>query len=72
MDELAKALIHTGYAKEISKEKAIIVMKDGKKNGRSQIISNVSGRPLELCNQSPGTCSLWKLGRAGFRIISMR
>ncbi len=58
MDELAKVLIHTGHAKEISKEEAIIVMIDGKKNGRSQLISKVSGRPLELCNQSPGTCSL--------------
>ncbi|MDW7728220.1 MAG: hypothetical protein ACNA7I_07835 [Candidatus Methanoperedens sp.] len=70
LDELAKALIQIGYAKEISKEDAIIVMKEGKKRGRLQLISNVSGKPLELCNQSRKTCSLWKLEKAGFKIIA--
>lgn len=59
-------------AKEISKEDAINVMKKGKESGRLQLISRVSGRPLELCNQSPKMCSLWKLERAGFKIIAGR
>lgn len=69
LDELAVALIQTGYAKEISKEDAIFVMKEGKESGRLQLISKVSGKPLELCNQSLKTCSLWKLKRAGFKIF---
>ncbi|GEM_PF-6686538 len=69
LDELAEALIQTGYAKEISKEDAIIVMRDGRNDGRLQLISKVSGRPLELCNQSLMTCSLWKLERAGLKIM---
>ncbi len=69
LDELADALIQGGYAKEISKEDAIIVMKEGQESGRLQLISKVSGKPLELCNQSIKTCSLWKLERAGFKII---
>lgn len=69
LDELAEPLIQTGYAKEVSKEDAIAVMKEGRKNGRLQLISKVSGKPLELCNQSLKTCSLWKLERAGLKIM---
>ncbi len=69
LDELADSLIEFGYAKQISKEDAIIVMKEGKECGRLQLVSKVSGKPLELCNQSLETCSLWKLERAGFKII---
>lgn len=69
LDELAEALIQIGYAEEISKEDAIIVMKEGQECGRLQLISKVSGKPLELCNQSLETCSLWKLERAGFKIM---
>ncbi|MCZ7380887.1 MAG: hypothetical protein O8C64_04850 [Candidatus Methanoperedens sp.] len=69
LDELAEALIQIGYAEEISKEDAVIVMKEGKESGRLQLISKVSGKPLELCNQSLETCSLWKLERAGFKIM---
>ncbi len=69
LDELAEALIQIGSAKEVSKADAIIVMKEGQKSGRLQLISKVSGKPLELCNQSLETCSLWKLERAGFKII---
>jgi hypothetical protein len=69
LDELADALIQTGYAKEISKEDAINVMKEGQESGRLQLISKVSGKPLELCNQSIKTCCLWKLERAGFKNI---
>ncbi len=69
LDELADSLIQMGYAKEISKEDAVIVMKEGKESGRLQLISMVSGKPLELCNQSIITCCLWKLERAGFKII---
>jgi len=69
LDELAEALIQIGSAEEISKEDAVIVMKEGKESGRLQLISKVSGKPLELCNQSLETCSLWKLERAGFKIM---
>lgn len=69
MDELAEALIQKEYAKEISKEDAIIVMKKGRESGHLQLISKVSGKPLELCNQSIKTCCLWKLERAGFKNI---
>ncbi len=69
LDELAEALIQIGSAEEISKEDAIIVMKEGEESGRLQLISKVSGKPLELCNQSLETCSLWKLERAGFKIM---
>lgn len=69
LDELAEALIQIGSAKEVSKADAIIVMKEGQESGRLQLISKVSGKPLELCNQSIETCSLWKLERAGFRIM---
>jgi len=72
LDELAEAMIKEGYAKEISREDAIDVMKNGKESGRLQLISRVSGRPLELCNQSTKMCSLWKLERAGFKIIAER
>jgi len=47
-------------------------MKEGKKSGRLQLISTVSGKPLELCNQSRETCSLWKLEKAGFKIIACK
>jgi len=70
LDELADSLIQIGYAKEIPKEDAIIVMKEGKESGRLQLISKVSGKSLELCNQSLKTCSLWKLERAGFKIMN--
>ncbi len=69
LDELAESLILTGHAKEISKEDAIIVMTKGRDSGRPQLISKVSGKPLELCNQSMKTCSLWKLERAGLKIV---
>jgi hypothetical protein len=69
LDELADVLIQIGSAKEVSKADAIIVMKEAQESGRLQLISKVSGKPLELCNQSIETCSLWKLERAGFRII---
>jgi len=69
LDELADALIQMGYAKEISKDDAIIVMKEGHESGRLQLISKVSGKPLELCNQSLKTCCLWKLEKAGFKIF---
>lgn len=69
LDELAEALIQIGSAREVSKADAIIVMKEGQESGRLQLISKVSGKPLELCNQSLETCSLWKLERAGFKIF---
>jgi hypothetical protein len=69
LDELAEALIQIGSAKEVSKADAINVMKEGQESGRLQLVSKVSGKPLELCNQSIETCSLWKLERAGFRIM---
>lgn len=62
-------MIQMGHAKKISKEEAIIVMKKGKESGRLQLISKVSGKPLELCNQSLETCCLWKMQKAGFKII---
>ena len=69
LDELAEALIQIGSAREVSKADAIIVMKEGQESGRLHLISKVSGKPLELCNQSLETCSLWKLERAGFKIF---
>lgn len=69
LDELAEALIQNGYAEKTSRENAIRVMREGRKDGRLQLVSRVSGKSLELCNQSLETCSLWKLERAGFKIM---
>ena len=71
LNELAEAMIVAGFANKVTKEEAIKIMldKDKDKDSRPKLVSYVSGKPLELCNQSVQTCSLWKLKRAGIDIM---
>ena len=64
-------MIVAGFANKVTKEEAIKIMldKDKDKDSRPKLVSYVSGKPLELCNQSVQTCSLWKLKRAGIDIM---
>ena len=69
LNELAEAMIVAGFANKVTKEEAIKIMLDKDKDSRLKLVSYVSGKPLELCNQSVQTCSLWKLKRAGIDIM---
>ena len=69
LNELAEAMIVAGFANKVTKEEAIKIMLDTDKDSRPKLVSYVSGKPLELCNQSVQTCSLWKLKRAGIDIM---
>jgi len=69
LNELAEAMIEIGFANKVEKEEAIKILLDKDKDSRPKLVSYVSGQPLELCNQSIQTCSLWKLKRAGIDIM---
>ena len=62
-------MIVAGFANKVTKEEAIKIMLYTNKDFRPKLVSYVSGKPLELCNQSIQTCSLWKLKRAGIDIM---
>ncbi|MDO9517335.1 MAG: hypothetical protein Q7J10_04710 [Methanosarcinaceae archaeon] len=69
LNELAEAMIVAGFASKVTKEDAIKIMLGENESSRPKLVSYVSGKPLELCNQSVQTCSLWKLKRAGIDIM---
>jgi hypothetical protein len=69
LNELAEAMIVAGFANKVTKEDAIKTMLDKNNGSRPNLVSYVSEKPLELCNQSVKTCSLWKLKRAGIDIM---
>ena len=71
LDELATALIEVGKAREITKDEALRILQEGRRTC-PQLIAYVSGKPQELCNQNPQTCSLFKLQRHGIPAISKR
>ena len=69
LDELADALVKAGKAEKATKGDALRTLREGRLNGHSCIVSDVSGKPMELCNSCKDCCILWKLENSGVRCI---
>lgn len=70
LDELAEGMVAAGKAEMVSKEKAIATLAKYKKN--PLVLSNVSGKPMELCRSATETCLCWNMEKRGLKCMERK
>ena len=67
LDELAEGMVTAGKARTVSSKEAIDTLAKYEKN--PLVMSEVSGKPMELCRTSPETCVYWNMEKRGLRCL---
>jgi hypothetical protein len=70
LDELAEAMILAGKARLVSLEDALLSLENN--SGHPLVISNVSGRYLEICASYQPDCVYWRAEKHGLRCLKRK
>ncbi|MEE4352455.1 MAG: hypothetical protein V2J25_06250 [Desulfatiglans sp.] len=67
LEELADAMVQVGKAEYASKEEAVGVLSQHK--GKPLVVSQISGKYMEICRTWPKNCFYWNMEKRGMKCI---